>query len=162
MSSPAIDEGDLQSNVFAAKRLIGTVRAEISSLQFIPLQPFQSSRRQEDSRRIDRLAGVFERTAVRRYDPKNYIRALMTPAELRKALKASGVTQTVLTSPAPDGTLRLLKTGPDQKLSCVEGLHRTKAAEKVLPDDDCWWTIKLYLSDCQGTSGEPTLVCDIK
>jgi hypothetical protein len=151
MASPSMDNRDHQSNIFAAQRIIGTVRAEISSLQFIPLPPFQPTRRQEDSRIVDYLAGVFERTAIRRYDPSNVIRALITPAELRKALKVSGVTQTILTSPAPDGSLRLLKTGPGQKLSCIEGLHRTKAAQKILAEDDCWWTIKLYLSDCKGT-----------
>lgn len=151
MASPSIDKRDLESNIFAAKRIIGTVRAEISSLQFIPIHPFQSTRRQEDSQIVDDLVEVFRKTAIRRYDPDNVIRALVTPAELRRVLKASGVTQTVLTSPAPDGSLRLLKTAPNQKLSCLEGLHRIKAAEKVLAEDDCWWTIKLYLLDCEST-----------
>jgi hypothetical protein len=100
--------------------VIGTVRVKISSLQFIAVQsigkshednPVQSNgRRQEDSRIVNNLAGVFHRTKIRRYDPKNVIRALVTPAELRNALNASGITQTVPTSPAPDGSLRLLKT----------------------------------------------------
>jgi hypothetical protein len=155
MASPSTEKGDLESNAFAARRVIGTVRAEFSSLQFMLVESIetrQGERRQEDSRIVNNLAEIFQKTKIRRYDPKNFIRAFVTPAGLRKALDASGVTQTVLTTPAPDGSLRLLKTGSNQKLSCVEGLHRIRAAEKVLAEDDRWWTVKLYLSDCKGTS----------
>jgi hypothetical protein len=135
---------DRATNVLADQRLIGTARANISSLEFI-------EGRQIDDRIVKNLINVFQQERCRRYDPENYIPVLLTQANLRRVLRSSKLTKADLKRPAHDGSLCLLKTAKNQMLRCLHGRHRIKAAEQFLPYDDRWWTIRIYLIKSDGT-----------
>lgn len=130
------DRHDRVENVIRSKRFIGVVRANFSSLEFV-------GGRQIDPKVVDELKRTFEKNKVRRYKSDNYIRALITVPELRKALRTTGLSQQALQTTAKNGSLSFLIPAPGQKLRCVEGKHRIAAAKGILPPEDHWWTIKL-------------------
>ena len=133
------DEYDRELNLITSRRFIGNVRVKISSLDFVDA-------RGEDRRIVEGLKQTYQKQRCRRYDSDNYIPVRIAPNELRKALKASGLRKNDLKSPSQDGAPRFLCTAPNQKLSCLQGLHRIKAAEEFfnLPEDR-WWIVKLIL-----------------
>lgn len=143
MAYPSTDKDDRDLHILATKRLIGTARTDISCLDFI-------GGRQIDDRIVENLVGVFKKTRCQRYNPDHFIPVLIFQANLEKALKASGLSQTALGTPARDGSLPFLRTNPKQKLSCVHGKHRVKAASYFLPSDDRWWTVKVFLAKSNG------------
>lgn len=143
MAFLSCDKDDRDSNLLATKRFIGTARTDISCLEFI--KP-----REIDHPHVEHLVSVFQKTRCRRYDPENFIPVLITQAKLKRALRVSDLTQTSLRNAAPDGSLCFLKTAKNQKLSCVRGQHRIKAAENFLHKSDHWWTIKIFLVESEG------------
>lgn len=96
-------------NILAARRFIGTARADISCLAF-----FQG--RQRDHLVVYNLLRVFSQNGCLRHDPDNYVPVLITDADLKKALRASGLGQSALRHTAQEQALCFLKTS---KKLCV-------------------------------------------
>ncbi|CZR55714.1 uncharacterized protein PAC_05602 [Phialocephala subalpina] len=123
------------------ERMIGTARVAISSLEFV-------GGRELDSRIVDGLIKNFELRKCRRYDPDHYIPVIISTTQLKRALRASNINQSELLSPTKRGSLCFLKTAVGQKLQCLQGKHRVKAAEEFFVDSrDRWWAIRLFLCD---------------
>jgi hypothetical protein len=133
---------DRTSNGLANKRFIGIARADVKRLRFI-------KGRQIDHKIVEKLVTVFQLEGCRRHNPKNFVPVLITPPILDRALKASKLTQADLKNPQ-DGSFCLLKTPKNQKLLCLHGRHRIKAAESFFPKEDQWWTISIYLAESSG------------
>ena len=134
MAFTSSDTNDCVINALADNQFIGTARADISTLEFI-------KGRQIDNLIVENLITVFQQKRCRRYEPEDYIPVLVTKANLKRA---------ALQSPAEDGSLCLLRTAKNQKLSCLHRRHRIKAAENFLPDKDQWWTVRIYLVASDG------------
>jgi hypothetical protein len=134
------DKDDIEFATLSSKRFIGTARADISSLEFI------EGGRQIDNQIIERLISIFKDMTCRRLDPDNYIPVLITQVDLNRALRVSKVQQNALKIPASDGSYHFLRTSKGQKLKCVYGKHRVKAAERYFGEGDRWWTITLFLT----------------
>jgi hypothetical protein len=145
MICDAGDKRDLDINALISERLIGVARADTASLEFI-------KGREIDARIIDGLVRVFRKTKCRRHDPDHHIPVVINQGDLSKTLEASGLTQEALATPAKDGSPHFVRAVGAQKFLCLHGRHRIEAAQKFLPDDDQWWTIKLVLVISQGIS----------
>jgi hypothetical protein len=145
-----IDQFDRVLNVELGNRLVGVVRVDLSCLDFV-------KGREIDPHTVQGLTNLFESTACRRNDPKNYIDVHITPTALTKALKASSLTEKDL-GPQQDGALPFLTTAPNQRLLCQYGRHRIKAAEQFLPSNDQWWTVILYVKKSTSTSHVPQIL----
>jgi hypothetical protein len=132
-----IEGADRLLNGVVKKCFVGNVRVDISALEF-----FYS--RQLEQKIVKNLKSVFQQSGCRRYDPRNYIPALVTPAVLGGALRTSKRARGELKIPEQDGTLCFLRLDDTQKLSCLDGFHRTQAAQEFLDTNDRWWTVRLF------------------
>jgi hypothetical protein len=117
---------------------IGIVHVNISSLAFkddIILRPI-------DKNIVDGLIEVFKKECSRD-EAENQIPAFIAPGELDRLLQASQLTAIDLQGSLLGRPYQRLNLGQD-KLYCLHGQHRLKAAVKVLEPEDCWWTIRLF------------------
>ena len=119
-------------------RYLGTVKVNFNSLQFI-------DGREIDPAIVAKLKRVYTKNECRRYDPENFIQALVSASQLRKALRASGFSQGSLKAPSQDGSFKSLQFPHEEKVNCLDGRHRIQAGKEFLPSNDQWWTIVLVL-----------------
>lgn len=144
MASLFSEEENRNLNMLAARRLIGTARADISCLEF-----FQG--RQTDHHVVQTLLTVFSQAGCLRHDPDNYVPVLITKGNLRKALRASGLSQSALRNTARETPLCFLKVAKNQMLSCAHGRQRKEAAKSFFAEQqDRWWIIKVFLVNPDG------------
>jgi len=121
---------------------IGIVKIDIFSLEFLDV-------RELDNKVVKGLLNVFLKSTVKcdRESEKNYIPAIVNIEALEAILTLSGQTRYNLQRTLKDYTYRpRIKTGNIAVLG-LNGKHRIEAAKQVLSDDDCWWTIKLWVPD---------------
>ncbi|RDL41164.1 uncharacterized protein BP5553_01143 [Venustampulla echinocandica] len=125
-------------------RFIGICRVDISSLKFV------YGSRDVDRRIVENLKRIFKKTKCKKdkRDTENHLLVLVSTPELNRALKTSRLTLKSLKVPQNDGPLPVLKVSGDQKLLCLQGKHRVRAADEFFLDPkDKWWTIRLFSAD---------------
>ncbi|KAK6428816.1 hypothetical protein LTR95_015037 [Oleoguttula sp. CCFEE 5521] len=127
---------DVQVNpIDTQQRCIGLVRVSLQALVF------------EDSRHgslsetnVTRLQRIFEVEGCQRTQPRNFIDVVLDREDINHAtcMPASSSTQLDWAT-AP----RL----PIERVRCLTGLHRIRAAERYLAPNDQWWIARIYTSD---------------
>ncbi|KAH7033932.1 hypothetical protein B0J12DRAFT_766202, partial [Macrophomina phaseolina] len=95
---------------------------------------------------VNRLRQAFEKEGLQRYEPKNWIDALVDPQHLASVLAENGLTE--LGNEVE--SIPILRMGP---INCLQGIHRTLAASGLLHQNDRWWFVRLYSNDL------PTDIC---
>lgn len=117
---------------------VGIVHVDISSLAFKD----DIGLRELDKNIVDRLTGVFKAGC----SPdiiENHLPAFIEPTELDHLLRNSQLTATDLQASLLGRPYPRLNLG-QEKLYCLHGRHRLKAAVEALRPEDRWWTIRLY------------------
>jgi hypothetical protein len=97
--------------------------------------------RAESSQNVRRLQRIFQKTGCFRLQDENVINAVVEEHQLAAALRTVNL--------STDGfrNIRSAKDAPTLALTavqCLEGLHRIKAAERVLSENDKWWVVRLF------------------
>ena len=120
----------------------GTARIPLSALRF-----GHAEARVLSQKNVTRLKRIFHIEGCHRLDAENQIIAVIDPIVLQEALRGAGLDEILLRTAGEDGLFPLLETTP--AVDCLHGLHRVRAAEEHLNDNDKWWTVRLY---CKGKS----------
>lgn len=114
----------------------GVVRVPLDNLNFEhPL--FQKRHRPVSQRIVNQLRQAFEKEGLRRYEPRNWIDAIIDPQHLASVLAENRLTD--LESEVESIPLIWLSS-----LNCLQGIHRILAASDFLHQNDRWWTVRLY------------------
>ncbi|KAK3305097.1 uncharacterized protein B0T15DRAFT_554948 [Chaetomium strumarium] len=116
----------------------GTVSVDIDILEFP---------NEEEEENIDKLVELFQND-YRGLNPRYRIPAKIDKHQLDAALALSGLTFQKLKE-APDRIRGYpeLKFPAGFRLKCCQGLHRSRAAARILPPGERCWSIDLYDSD---------------
>jgi len=118
----------------------GTARIRFENLQFGELCPRELNQKFTDS-----LKSKFITEGCLRLDAQNRIPAVISQQMLSQAIDDSpGVTVDLLLENSKDQPPELLIPS-NVAIECLQGLHRVAAAKEILPCEDWWWTIDLYL-----------------
>jgi hypothetical protein len=155
-------------NTAVAKSVVGVLRVDISALVFkddikpnkingVPVTSHVSpdlltfdvddiadnvESRLFDSKIVSNLTNIYNESECSRFDPINYVPALISPRELEIALRNSGLTRDDVAQANERGEYPQLILG-GKKIFCLKGSHRTKAAWQF-PASDYWWSVKLH------------------
>ena len=132
------DRKDLEDGAIKDKSFLGIARVELSSLSFD--HTLNVCHRETSPKAIKRLKQIFKTQGCRRYQDENFLNGIVSHEALDHALAEVGLTQTRLTR-KEDGTIPLV---PVLSVGCLHGLHRVRAAEHFLDEDDQWWVVRLY------------------
>lgn len=106
-------------------------------------QLFLNKHREASPQNVRRLQKIFEKTGCLRLQDENVIDAVVEDARLDAALRAIGLSIEALQkvrSPKDAPTLHL------RELKCLNGLHRIRAADQFLDENDKWWVVRLFSS----------------
>lgn len=118
----------------------GTARIRFENLQFGDLCP-----RDLNQKMTDLLKSKFKTEGCLRLDAQNRIPAVISQQTLDYAIKSSpGVTIDLLLENSKDLPPEL-QLPSSIAIEYLQGLHRVAAAREILPCEDWWWTIDLYL-----------------
>lgn len=99
--------------------------------------------RELDSKNVERLCGLFRETGCHRFDVQNHITAVVGHQALKRACRSAKMkVKELLHVPPEESSILRFSTG---EVSCLHGRHRLKAAEEILPPNERWWTVDLYL-----------------
>ncbi|ENI00446.1 hypothetical protein COCC4DRAFT_150601 [Bipolaris maydis ATCC 48331] len=118
----------------------GLVRVHLDCLQF-EHQLFLNKHREVSPQNVRRLQKIFEKTGCLRLQDENVIDAVVENDRLDAALRAIGLSIEALQnirSPKDAPTLNL------RELKCLNGLHRIRAADQFLDENDKWWVVRLF------------------
>jgi hypothetical protein len=124
----------------AAERLLkyqGTAKIDLDHISFQPLIG-----REIDLKNVERLRDIFAKDGCQRLDIRNHVTAIISTQSLERACHAAGLTLEELKN-CQQQYPRLSFRG--QRVQCLHGQHRLKAAEETLAPFDRWWTVDLYL-----------------
>ncbi|KAL6409091.1 hypothetical protein AUP68_05460 [Ilyonectria robusta] len=112
--------------------LVGIVRCPVGSLL-----PYGEGR-QINPDAVKRLAKYFEKTKCTPEKEDNFIRAIITPDDLRQIVSTLQVSENTLKRTTLQKTYPLLS---GHTIACLDGRHRIRAAIKHKPLS--WWVVKL-------------------
>ena len=116
----------------------GTARIGLEVLHFKWNEP-----REPNEKSLEKLKNCFEKGQCDRLT-RNHIPAVIDQSHLDDVLQASKVSAERLltnTDPHPE-----LKFPAGYQLRCLHGRHRVLAAREVLPPQERWWTVDIYLA----------------
>ncbi|ELR03573.1 hypothetical protein GMDG_06231 [Pseudogymnoascus destructans 20631-21] len=118
----------------------GTARVGLEVLHFTWNEP-----REPNQKSLDKLKKCFEKGQCDRVS-RNHIPVVIDQSQLDDVLHASQVSAEMLltngTDPHPE-----LQFPSGFQLRCLHGRHRVLAAREVLPPQERWWTVDIYLAD---------------
>lgn len=118
---------------------LGVARVHFSGLNFDHALTSISHRSYND-RNLNRLENIFKiQGGCDKSNEEYFISATVRLEDLKQSLEVSGHSIESLTFNASDTPYL-----DDIKVNCLHGLHRIKAASRVLDPSDHWWIIKLY------------------
>jgi hypothetical protein len=104
---------------------------------------------------VKRLKKAFIKSRCERLEPSNVIPAIISQYALDTIVGLSNIDPELLLS--SNDQPPLLETTPGFSLQCLDGESRVVAAKDILPQDDAWWTVDLYLDGGYATSNN--LMC---
>ncbi|KJZ69361.1 hypothetical protein HIM_11243 [Hirsutella minnesotensis 3608] len=131
----------LRRRIQAEKSLkyVGTARIRLDVLTF----PHSSGLNPDN---VQRLAALFRgQRGYNSEDLQHRIPAIISDANLREALAASGLGQDSLSSSDQDAPMLEFPSG--FQLECLRGQHRVKAAEEIINTSNKRWTVDLFTAD---------------
>lgn len=147
MEQSMFTDAELQLSTERRLKYQGTAKI---SLDHISRHP--SATKQLNPRNIERLCEIFREDGCHRFDIQNHITAVVSRRHLKRARRAAQITaDDLLTKPPEKNPVLCFSPG---QVHCLHGLHRLKAAEKILAPSERWWTVDIYLD------GEPALHLD--
>ena len=131
-----------------AKHFLGFARIPLQYLDFTPA--LRTNHREESAKIKLRLIHVFKLEGCRRFDEENFIDAKIDADTLRIALEDKNLTSeqfqnrthNALSDPTKIPHLEFHRTIP-----CFNGLHRIRAADEFLDNNDKWWIVRLYAAE---------------
>lgn len=138
METVFFTDSELQLGTERSRKYQGTAKIDLEHISFHP-----NSSRAIEPENITRLCEIFHKEGCRRYEIQNHITGVISREALGAALRAAHKT--------PD---ELLTTEPSQfphlqfsagQVICLHGQHRVRAGAEILPEEDRWWTVDLYL-----------------
>ncbi|KAH7551129.1 hypothetical protein BM1_10003 [Bipolaris maydis] len=121
----------------------GLIRARLDCLQFNH-QLFLNKHREESPQNVRRLQKIFEKTGCLRLQDENIIDAVVEDDRLNAALHAIGLSNEALQKICSPEDAPSLYLG---ELRCLNGLHRIRAADQYLNENDKWWVVRLFSSE---------------
>ncbi|EUC40671.1 hypothetical protein COCMIDRAFT_108213 [Bipolaris oryzae ATCC 44560] len=121
----------------------GLIRARLDCLQFNH-QLFLNKHREESPQNVRRLQKIFEKTGCLRLQEENIIDAVVEDDRLNAALHAIGLSNEALQKIRSPEDAPSLYLG---ELRCLNGLHRIRAADQYLNENDKWWVVRLFSSE---------------
>ena len=117
---------------------IGVARVKLDVLEF-------PNSRTLDPKNVERLKNLFRgQRGCKPDDLQNRIPAVIDEVTLSEALDVSGLSRGALLSPGPDHPR--LDFPPGQRLECLRGQHRIKAARETFKSLDTYWTVDLFIA----------------
>ena len=128
----------METEVAKTLHFIGRAKINLTAFDFSIC--LKNSHRQVSPRKVERLLSIFETEGCLRFNPSNYIHAVIDETELNNALHRTSISLRTL-DPSGDTLIPLLRA---RVIHCLDGLHRIRAAESYLEDDELWWIVKLY------------------
>jgi hypothetical protein len=115
--------------------MLGLARIPLSCLAF--LDDVAEGRRDEDGENIQRLLRIFKLEGCDRAEERHFIKGYVEQNSLSQ-LAAEKPKDFSNEDPASIPLINQLQ------VNCAEGLHRIRAAEIFLKDEEKWWVVKLY------------------
>ncbi|EED20933.1 conserved hypothetical protein [Talaromyces stipitatus ATCC 10500] len=131
---------ELRLGIERSDRYKGTAKIDFSDIRFN-----SNLSRPLEQQNIVRLREIFLQEGCRRFEIQNHVTAVVSQRHLRMALEAAGATDTDLFTSDPNQMPHLQFS--ESQVNCLHGQHRIQAAAEILPPDDRWWTVDLYLED---------------
>ena len=130
--------GELQLTTERRQKYRGTAKINLDQISFPASQT-----REIDPKNVERLCRIFSKDGCHWLDMRNYITAVVSKRQLKRARHAARVTaQELLRNPSDQYPHLDFST---ERVQCLHGQHRIKAGEEVLPPNEQWWTVDLYL-----------------
>lgn len=132
---------DVEYGAIKDKHYLGVARVDLSSLSFD--HPLNHCHRETSQKAIDRLRKIYRVQGCLRYQDEHFLNGIICRDALDESLAEGGlgVEGYDYLTRKEDGTIPYL---PLLNVNCLHGLHRVRAAEKFLDDDDQWWIVRLY------------------
>ncbi len=118
----------------------GFARVELPVLKF-GTSTDSGSHRPVSERNVSRLVRIFKTEGCHRSDPNNFIKAVVD-ANVLLRLSESQQQGTISKEQPEHWSARPLL--PVSSVECLDGLHRVKAADQFLDNNDKWWVVALY------------------
>lgn len=128
---------------------LGIARVSFCLLDFT--EALSRTHREESDKAKVRLLSVFKYEGCLRHVEEHFIDAAVNKEVLQSALRQLGISLATFKERSydyvatPNSIPELRFTRP---IACLSGLHRVRAAEEYLDQNDQWWYVKLY--DSQG------------
>jgi hypothetical protein len=114
----------------------GTAKVRLDEIGFNPPLPLNL-----DSKNVERLRRTFQDIGCCRFDTDNHVPGIVSQRSLIISLQRAGVS---LESLRNAGEFPFLDFSAGQ-LQALHGRHRVHVASTVLPPNDRWWTVDIYL-----------------
>ena len=135
----ASQETDKELAAIAARCCLGVAKVSLNSLNFNhPL--VEKEHRKECPKNVQRLIDIFRRTECFRLQKKNFINAIIDERALEEAQSQAGLTRSDILN-ASQNNIPFLNL---QSIDCLSGLHRVAAAKAYLPENEQWWSVRLF------------------
>ncbi|KUL83669.1 hypothetical protein ZTR_11069 [Talaromyces verruculosus] len=131
---------ELRLGIERSDRFKGTAKIDFSDIRFN-----SDLSRPLEQQNIVRLREIFLQEGCRRFEIQNHVTAVVSQRHLRMALEVAGANDTDLFTSDPIQMPHLQFS--EGQVNCLHGQHRIRAAAEILPPDDRWWTVDLYLED---------------
>lgn len=131
----------------------GTARIPLGALSFQ-----RRKSRSDLASNIERMKEIFIGSQCQRLDPANKIPVLISQQSLDTITRLSNITLKQLVENTQED-LPLLEMSPNIYLECLDGESRIEAAKEVLPRDDAWWVVDLYIDGRSVSSIPQALGC---
>lgn len=131
-------DAELQLGTERSRKYQGTAKINLENISFPP-----NSSRAIEPENITRLSEIFRSEGCRRYEVQNHITGVVSRESLQAALRAAHKTPDELRTTTPHSVPHLHFSAG--QVLCLHGQHRVRAGAEVLPEEDRWWTVDLYL-----------------
>lgn len=139
--SEVMDPSELEGAVLKQKAYLGLARVDLTAVTFD--HHLGGCHREISDKDIKRLVQIFRIEGCLNLRDDNFLNVIVNKDHLDAALAETrfrGQGYACLTRDA-NGRIPYL---PLLNVSCLHGLHRVRAAERFLDEDDRWWAVRLY------------------
>ncbi|CAI6338124.1 unnamed protein product [Periconia digitata] len=127
-------------------RFLGHARVALDKLSFD--KSMRTGHREVPEKVTNQLISVFKLEGCRRFDEETFIDVLIDQKLFESILLSTEFTLSSFREETRKCAAREIPfLDLSQKVDCLNGLRRTRAAQKFLDPNDQWWVVKLYSED---------------
>ena len=136
-----MDPHELEDCLVKQKLCLGVARIDLAALTFS--HPLSGQHREVSEKSIRRLLQIFKIEGCHNIRDEHLLNVVIDRAHLDAALAEIGLGSGAYSTLTRDrtGNLPFL---PVSHASCLHGLHRARAAQRFLDEDDQWWGVRLF------------------